>query len=178
MRSAGSLKWLPGFKTKRVGMPFSRRAATTSSVPCATLRRSRLGVFVSFLPSDTKAHSGGRVIALSRTKRANPGYHSDPDALATRSNAAERACAQTAKSPASEYPAMMRCGRVPVRSAGPVNEGRALSGASGSLGSARAMGEGFAGRVCASASAVCLADAATGARTSASARGMISRSSR
>ena len=102
MRRAGSLKWLPGFDSNCVGTPLLRNAATTSCVPVATLRRSRLGVFASLLPSEKYAQSIGRASGASVTKRAKSGYQREPEALAMREKVDELNAAQVAKSPASE----------------------------------------------------------------------------
>lgn len=102
MRSAGSLKWLPGFDSNCVGTPLLRNAATTSSVPVATLRRSRLGVFASLLPSEKYAQSIGQASGVSVAKCAKSGYQSEPEVLAMREKADELSAVQVAKSPASE----------------------------------------------------------------------------
>ncbi len=60
IRRAGSLKWLPGFCSKTVGTPLASNSSTTSRVPCATLRKSLLGVRASLLPSEKYAQAGLR----------------------------------------------------------------------------------------------------------------------
>lgn len=99
MRSAGSLKWLPGFDSNCVGTPLLRNAATTSSVPVATLRRSRLGVFASLLPSEKYAQSIGQASGVSVAKCAKSGYQSEPEALAMREKARRVECCPGGEKP-------------------------------------------------------------------------------
>lgn len=86
MRKSGSLKWLPGLLSKTVLTPFILKASTTRCVPSATPRKRRLGVRASFDPSEKYAHRGERSNVPASTYSAKPGYHIEPDALATASN--------------------------------------------------------------------------------------------
>ena len=102
MRRSGSLKWFPGFDSKRVSTPFSLNAEPTLFVLCETLRRRRLGVFASFVPREKYAHKGFFTKVLVDTYSLKSGYHSEPDALARASKRVVLNGAQVANSPARE----------------------------------------------------------------------------
>lgn len=102
VRSAGSLKWLPGFSSNVTVTPREENDSTIDLVSFSTLLTKLLRVRASVLPSEKYALSSSFAGSCCATWREKPGNQREPDTLAIREKTFVLRTDQVAKRPARE----------------------------------------------------------------------------